>query len=76
MKKVCARWVPRPLTGKRRQNCLDLCVMKLNQLYYVNWNGYYSLIPIVDQILLLATSTDSGFSQILSVAENLDVKVN
>ena len=33
MKKVCASWVARPLTGKRRQNCFDLCAMKL---YYVN----------------------------------------
>ena len=33
MKKVCARWVARPLAGKRRQNCFDLCAMKL---YYVN----------------------------------------
>ena len=25
MKKVCARWVSRPLIGKRRKNCSDLC---------------------------------------------------
>ena len=73
MKKVCARWVARPLIGKRRQNCFDLGAMKL---YYVNSDGYYSLIHVADQILLLATSTGSGYSQILSVAENSGVKVN
>ena len=73
MKKVCARWVARQLTGKRRRNCFDLFAMKL---YYVNSDGYYSLIHVVDLILLLATTTGSGYSQILSVTENSGVKVN
>ena len=46
------------------------------KLYYVNCDGYYSLIHVVDQILLLAASTGSGYSQIISVAENSGVKVN
>ena len=51
MKKVCARWVPRLLTGEQSQSRHDLCVMNLNMLEELGDNFWHQIIT-ADETLL------------------------
>ena len=51
MKKVCARWVPRLLTGEQSQSRHDLCVINLNMLEELGDNFWHQIIT-ADETLL------------------------